>query len=150
MTGDENLFSSFTPKKGGFVSYGDNDKGKILGFGTIGNSPSLMIEEVFLVDALKHNFLSISQLCYKGNNVTFDSSRCWVIKFKSNETLFTSSRSRNIYALDLNKIHSNDVCLMSNEDESLLRHSMVTHIHTDHLNKLVRKDLVVGLSYLHF
>lgn len=35
---EESLLSSFTSKKGGFVSYGDNNKGNILGYGTFGKS----------------------------------------------------------------------------------------------------------------
>lgn len=74
MTRDDSLISSFTSRKRGFVSYGEN-KGKVIGIGTIGKFPNLMIMEVLLVDGLKNNLLSsISQLCGKGNNVSFDSS----------------------------------------------------------------------------
>lgn len=55
MTDDETLFSSFTPKKGCFVSYGDKNKGNILGFGTIDKSSGPTIGEFLLVEWLKHN-----------------------------------------------------------------------------------------------
>lgn len=35
MTSDKTLLSFFTPKKGGFISYSDNNVGNILDFGTI-------------------------------------------------------------------------------------------------------------------
>lgn len=107
MTWYKSLVSTFTLS---YVSYGDNDKGKIIGTGTVGNFYNPAIGEVILVVGLKYNILSISKLYDEGNNITFDSSRCMVIKSKSNQTLFTISRSRNIYTVNLNKISSNNVC----------------------------------------
>jgi transposase InsO family protein len=151
MTGDKSKFSLLTPKKNGHVSYGDNNKGKIIGIGTVGKSPNTTIENVLLVEGLKHNLLSISQLCDKGNEVVFDSSKCRVINSCNKQTLFTGQRSGNTYIVDLNDLPSNDVCcLISKEDETWLWHRRIAHIHMDHLNKLVRKDLVVGLPKLHF
>jgi hypothetical protein len=50
MTGEKQLFSKVTLKEGGSVGFGGNQKGKIIGTGTIGNS-SLSINDVWLVDA---------------------------------------------------------------------------------------------------
>ena len=66
MTGDESKFAFLTRRKGGYVIFGDNGKGRIIGHGSIGNNSSSLIENVLLVDGLKHNLLSISQLCDKG------------------------------------------------------------------------------------
>ena len=66
MTGDESKFAFLTRRKGGYVTFGDNGKGRIIGNGSIGNNSSSLIENVLLVDGLKHNLLSISQLCDKG------------------------------------------------------------------------------------
>lgn len=82
MTGDESLLSPFSHKNGGFVSYGDNNKGMILDIGIVGKSLNRMNGEVFLVERLEHNLLCMSQLCEKGNSVTFDSSRFMDIKSK--------------------------------------------------------------------
>ena len=60
MTGDFSKFSTFTKKDGGFVTFGDNAKGKIIGIGNVDNSPTPIIENVLLVDNLKYNLLSIS------------------------------------------------------------------------------------------
>ena len=46
MTGYKTKFSSFTPKDGGYVTYGDNNKGKILGTGKVGKTPSTSIDNV--------------------------------------------------------------------------------------------------------
>ena len=63
MTGDESKFSFLTKRNGGYVTFGDNIKGRIIGQGNIGNDTTSLIESVLLVNGLKHNLLSISQLC---------------------------------------------------------------------------------------
>jgi len=63
------------PKKSGHVTYGDNNKGKIIGVGKIGTSSSTPIQNVLLVEGLKHSLLSVSQLCDRGYNVSFDSEK---------------------------------------------------------------------------
>ena len=57
--------------EGGHVTFGDNSKGKIISIGNIGGNPFPLIENIFLVDKLKYNMLSISQLCDKGYKVNF-------------------------------------------------------------------------------
>lgn len=52
--------------------------------------------------------------------------------------------------MNLNKIPSNDVYLLSKDDESCIWHMRVAHIHMDHLNKLIIKDMVIGLPNLCF
>jgi len=78
MTGDASKFTHISPKNNGHVTYGDNNKGKILGVGKIGTNPSTSIENVLLVDGLKHSLLSVSQLCDKGFLVSFDSHNCFI------------------------------------------------------------------------
>nr|KYP35464.1 hypothetical protein KK1_043494 [Cajanus cajan] len=74
MTGDPSKFSSQKLKNEGFVTYGDNNKGKILGHGNIDNSSLTLIENVLLVEGMKHNLLSISQLSDKGFKIEFDNT----------------------------------------------------------------------------
>ena len=59
MTGDESKFSFLTRRKEGYVTLRDNGKGRIIGHCSIGNNSSSFIENVLLVDGLKHNLLSI-------------------------------------------------------------------------------------------
>ena len=37
-----------------------------------------MIKNVLLVEGPKHNLLSISQLCYKGFKVNFETNKCLI------------------------------------------------------------------------
>ena len=72
MTGNYPWFLSFTKiENSGNVSFGDNSKGKIIGIGNVGNVSSTFIENVCLIENLKHNLLSISQLCDKSYKVVW-------------------------------------------------------------------------------
>ncbi|KAF1879740.1 hypothetical protein Lal_00039753 [Lupinus albus] len=61
MTSEKSKFSVLTPRDKGYVTYGDNNKGRILGVGRISKPPSTTIEGVLYVEGLKHNLLSISR-----------------------------------------------------------------------------------------
>ena len=78
ITGDKDQFNKLDAKDGGHVTFGDNAKEKIVGIGEIGNPQSLSIHHVLFVDGLKHNLLSISQLCDMGNKVTFYTKNCFI------------------------------------------------------------------------
>ena len=70
MTGNSSLLSDFEEKVGPVVFYGDGNTGRTLGYGkiTVGN---VIIHNVALVDGLKHNMLSVSQLTDRGFDVKF-------------------------------------------------------------------------------
>nr|KYP59539.1 Retrovirus-related Pol polyprotein from transposon TNT 1-94 [Cajanus cajan]KYP59550.1 Retrovirus-related Pol polyprotein from transposon TNT 1-94 [Cajanus cajan] len=153
MTGDPSKFSSLKLKNEGFVTYGDNNKGKILGCGNVGNSSSsTFIENVLLVEGLKHNLLSISQLSDKGFKIEFDNSYCLIFHKLTKEIRFIGKRINNIYMLDLEHsiTISSTKCLITKEDNVWLWHRRAGHIHMNHLNKLSRKELVIGLPKLKF
>jgi len=65
MTGDASQLVNIKWKHDGYVTYGDNNREKILGVGDIGGKASVTIKDVLLVDGLKHSLLSINQLCDK-------------------------------------------------------------------------------------
>jgi len=76
MTGDASKFIHISPKNSRHLTYGDKNKGRNLGVGKIGMNSSTSIENVLLVDGLKHSLLSVSQLCDKGYLESFDSHNC--------------------------------------------------------------------------
>ena len=149
MTGDASRFTIISLKLDGHVTYSDNNKGKILGKGTIGNKSSLLIHGVLCVEGLKHNLLNISQLCDRGYQVTFRTNSCEFRLPNSKDVLLIGKRSNNIYLLDICS-HSSLGCLLSKHEESWLWHKRFAHIHLNHLNKLVSYELVYGLPKLKF
>ena len=150
MTGDISLFIDFKAKKKGYVTYGDNNKGAILGKGSVGNPSTTTISDVHLVEGLKHNLLSISQLCDKGYKVTFTNT-CCIIEHTEQNIVFKGIRVNNIYMLDLFDVSlTSTKCLVTLNDDSWLWHRRLAHVNFDLLNKVVSKDLVVGLPKIRF
>ena len=87
MTRDPSQFSKLTSIDEGYVTFGDNNKGKTIDKGTIGNKSNFFIEDVLLVDDLKHNILSISQLCDKEYIIKFESNACIIEKPHKNMSM---------------------------------------------------------------
>jgi len=104
---------------------------------------------VLFVEGLKHSLLSISQLCDKGYQITFKSNTCEISLPKSQEVLLIGTRINNVYLFDISYSASIS-CLLTKHEESWLSHRRITHIHIYHLNKLISRDLVVGLPKLKF
>jgi len=149
MTGDASRFINISVKPDGHVTYGDNNKGKILGKGIIYNESSLLIHGVLYVEGLKHILLSISQLCDRGYQLTFRTNSSQIRLPNSKDVLLIGKRSNNIYLLDISS-HTSIGCLLSKHEESWLWHRRFAHIHMNHLNKLVSNELVYGLPKITF
>ena len=60
MTGDKSKFCLLTENDGGKVIFGENSKGKIIGFEKVSKNFSSYIDDVMLVEGLNYNLLSIS------------------------------------------------------------------------------------------
>lgn len=82
-------------KDGGYVTYGDSGKGKNIEKDDIGTR-SCKIHNVLLVDGLKTNLLSISQLCNRGTRVIFESNLCSIQSVRVNKVHFVANWCRNV------------------------------------------------------
>jgi len=149
MTRDKSKCVSIIFKQEGHVTYEDNNKGRILGRGSIGDKSILLIHDVLYVKGLKHNLLNISQLCDKGYQVIFKTNSCEICLPNSKEVMLIGKRINNVYLLNIYSPCSIG-CLLSKHDESWLWHRRIAHIHMNHLKKLISKDLVIGLPKLKF
>jgi hypothetical protein len=119
MIGDRDRFLTLRKERDGSVSFGNDDSAKIIGKGTIriGNK-NTKAENVLLVEDMKHNLLSVSQMCDQGHKVTFDSQKCEIRKEGSGKLIAIATRtSSNIYVLS--EI-GNEKCFLGKEDESWL------------------------------
>jgi hypothetical protein len=64
MTRNKKWFSSLTPlSHKEYVTFGEDKKGKVLGTGFIKVNDCFTLNDVTLVDKLRYNLLSVSQLC---------------------------------------------------------------------------------------
>ena len=104
------MFAFFTKKNGGYVTFGDNKKRRIIGQGNIGNDTSSLIESVLLVDGLKHNLLSISELCDNCFKAIFEASHCIIRDIQNDKTIFMGHRYDNVYAINISKYDDHDRC----------------------------------------
>nr|GEY51316.1 putative ribonuclease H-like domain-containing protein [Tanacetum cinerariifolium] len=155
MTGNMSYLSDFEELNGGYVSFGGNSKGgKISGKGKI-RTGKLDFDDVCFIKELKFNLFSVSQMCDKKNSVLFTDNECLVLspEFKlpdANQVLLRVSRENNMYNVDLkNIVPSGDLtCLFAKAtlDESNLWHRRLGHINFKTMNKLVKDNLVRGLS----
>jgi hypothetical protein len=112
---------------------------------------SLVIENVLLVDGLKHNLLSISQLCDKCYNVIFKSIMCIIVNEVNNHVLFVAFRNENVYTIDLDNVSSKEsICLVAINENSWLWHRRLGHANMELLSKLSKFDLAKGLPVTKF
>ena len=117
------MLKSLEFKAGGYVGFGGNQKGKIIGSGTIGNGSLPFITNVLLVDGLMHNLLSISQLSDNGYDIIFNQKSCKAVSQKDGTILFNGKRKNNIYKIKLSELKSQKVkCLMSVDHETWAWH----------------------------
>jgi hypothetical protein len=81
MTNDRDRFLTLRKERYGSVSFRNDDSAKIIGKGIvrIGNK-NTKEENVQLVEEMKHNILSVSQMCDQGHKFTFDSQKCEIRK----------------------------------------------------------------------
>jgi len=79
MTREKSNFLSLAATQGVSVAFDNEKSGIIVDIGKIGESLSHSIDGVYLVDGLKYNMLSVSQLCDKYNLVVFSSKQCLVV-----------------------------------------------------------------------
>ena len=106
---------------------------------------------MLFVDGLKHNLLSISQLCDMGNKVTFYPKNCFVSSLDEDKVIFSGERVDNVYVIDLNKIDNKDVkCLMSISHDMWTWHRRLGHANFKLMNDLCKHELVIGLPKLKF
>ena len=105
------------------------------------------IENVALVDGLKHNLLSISQITDRGYHVVFYDSHCEVVHNKSKKIVLIGYKHGNIYEARLHEsLEKEATCLISKAsvDESWNWHKKLSHLNFNSINELAKKELVRG------
>jgi len=88
--------------------------GRILGEGNLGNQHKTQIKNVLYVNGLKHNLLSISQLCDKGFKIEFNKNCCPIYEAISGEVFHIGKRIFNVYMLNIEHASFHELsCLVS-------------------------------------
>ncbi len=151
MTGERRMFKELQLKESGNVGFGGNQKGKIIGSGKVGDKFLPSIDNVLLVDGLKHNLLSVSQLCDSGYDVGFSDNACIAKSKKDGSIFFRAKRKNNIYKIKLSELADQNVkCFLSVDEEQWTWHKRLGHASLRLISKLNKKGLVRGLPNLKY
>jgi hypothetical protein len=112
MTGEKRMFSSYEknddPQRA--ITFGDGNQG----LGKIAISPDHSISNVFLVDSLDYNLLSVSQLCKMGYNCLFIDVGVTIFRRSDDSVAFKGVLEGLLYLVDFNDNQAElDTCLIA-------------------------------------
>ncbi|XP_043696877.1 uncharacterized protein LOC122647574 [Telopea speciosissima] len=100
MTGNKEMFKKYQQYDGGSVRFSNNDGGKIIGKGIVSFGRKAKSHDVLYMTGLRHNLLSISQICDKGQDVIFSTYGCEIKKSSNGKLVAVGTRtSGNLYML---------------------------------------------------
>ncbi|KAJ9544696.1 hypothetical protein OSB04_024403 [Centaurea solstitialis] len=158
MTGIMSLLEDFKRFEGGDVAFGDNPTGgKISGKGKVSKG-KMTFDDVYYVEQLRYNLLSVSQVCDKKLGVFFTDTECLILapgfKIDESQVMLRTPRKDNVYCLDIEDASSLSSlnCLFSKASvsESSLWHRRICHMNFKNMNLLVKNKLVRGLPAKEF
>jgi hypothetical protein len=151
MTGNKKWFSSLTPlSHKEYVTFRDDKKGKVLGTGIIKINDYFTLNDIALVDKLRYNMLSISQLVDADLVVLFRKSGLQVLD-SSGKCVCGISHLRKVFQTNFLFSQSSMKCLISQSSSELWKwHRRLGHLSFDLLCWLSGLGLLWGLTLLKF
>ena len=109
MTGDKSLLTELKGCHGPAVVFGDDSTGMTEGHGVVSNG-QIKFTKVAYVNGLKHNLISISQLCDADFEVHFTKLQGIVLNINK-EVVLIAPRTKDVYLLDMTPvIPETDIC----------------------------------------
>ncbi|KAK1617346.1 hypothetical protein QYE76_022863, partial [Lolium multiflorum] len=154
MTGGRGVLDQFIEdiNKKSSITFGDNSKGKVLGYGKVAISKDLCLETVMLVEHLGYNLLSIYHLADAGYNSYFTKYYVQVFRSDNLKLVLVGYVENNLYVVDLSKESpSPSTCLMAaKHDEGWLWHRRLGHVNMRNLKQLLKGEHIVGLTDISF
>jgi hypothetical protein len=137
MTGNKKWFSSLTPlSHKEYVTFGVDKKGKMLGTDVIKVNDCFTLHDVTLMDRLRYNLLSVSQLCDADLSVLFHKSDLHVLD-SSGKRVCGISHTGNVFHADFSFARSSLRCLISQSSSELWKwHRRLGHLSFDLLCRL--------------
>jgi hypothetical protein len=129
----------------------DGNQGLIKGLGKIAISPDHSIFNVFLVDSLYYNLLSVSQLCKMGYNCLFTYIGVTVFRRSDDSIAFKGVLEGQLYLVDFNDNQAKlDTCLIAKTTMGWLWHRRLAHVGMKNLHNLLKGEHILGLTNVHF
>jgi hypothetical protein len=129
MTGNKKWFSNLSPlSHKEYVTFGDDKKGKVLGTGVIKVNKFFTLNDVALVDKLRYNMLSVSQLVDADLDVLFHKYDYHVLD-SSGKRVCGISRIGKIFQADFSCAQSSVKCLICYSSSELWKwHRRLGHL----------------------
>jgi hypothetical protein len=151
MTGNKKCFSSLTLlSHKEYVTFRDDKKGKVLGTDVIKVNDCFTLNDVALVDRLRYNLFSVSQLCDADLSLLFYKFDSHVLD-SSGKRVCGISRIGNIFEVDFSSAQSSLGCLISHSSSELWKwHRRLGHLSFDLLCRLSGLGLLLGLPLIKF
>jgi hypothetical protein len=115
MTGDKNTFTSYVKNKDShdMIIFGDGNQGKVKGIGKISITIEHSVSNVFLVESLGYNLLSISKLCHMGYNCLFSNVDVTIFRRSVCSLAFKGVSNGKHYLVDFTKENDDlDACFL--------------------------------------
>jgi transposase InsO family protein len=123
----------------------------VKGLGKIAISPDHSISNVFLVDSLDYNLLSVSQLCKMGYNCLFTDIGVTVFRRSDDSIAFKGVLEGQLYLVDFNENTAElNTCLIAKTNMGWLWHRRLGHVGMKNLHKLLKEEHILGLTNVHF
>jgi hypothetical protein len=117
------------------IIYGNNGRGKVLGYGKVAILGDITREIILLVEPLDYNSISISQLDTCGYDTTFSLHYEEVFRGDSIKAYFVGHVKYNLYVVDSSKESTHlATCPMLKDDVGWLWHRMLAHVGMRNLN----------------
>ena len=132
------LETEYIPKE--TIVFGDNSKGEVIGLGKIALAHNNSINDVYWVEKLGYNLLSISQLYFMCYKCLFTNEGVTVTRREDSSIAFTGLLKGKVYIVDftMEKVDPK-TCLVAKSDMGWLWHRRLAHVGMRNLAKL-QKD----------
>jgi hypothetical protein len=149
MMGEKKMFTSYVKNKDSqdAIIFGDGNQCKVKGLGKIAITSKHSISNVFLVESLGYNLLSVSQLCNMDYNCIFTNVDVSVFRRSDGSLAFKGVLDDKLYLVDFSKENADlDAFLMAKTNMGWLWHRRLAHVGMKNLHKLLKGDHVLGLT----
>jgi hypothetical protein len=143
------MFTSYVKNKDSqdTIIFGDGNQGKVKGLGKIAITNEHSISNVFLVESLEYNLLSVSQLCHMGYNCLFTNIDVSIFRRSDGSLAFKGVLDDKLYLVDFSKENAGlDACLIAKTNMSWLWLRHLAHVRMKNLHKLLKGDHVLVLT----
>ncbi|GJX37352.1 retrovirus-related pol polyprotein from transposon TNT 1-94 [Tanacetum coccineum] len=151
ITMKNDYLKRYSKESGPKVVFGDDSSGDTEVYGSI-NCNGITFNRVAYVNGLKHNLISISQLCDANYKVLFTKTQGTIYN-QNDKVVFIAPKRRDVYVIDMSSFNKeNNACFFAKASPSVnwLWHKRLSHLNFKNINNLAKYNLVSGLPSLTF